>query len=479
MSQNRKFSFLPYAITAVVFAYCGYSIFSSLQIEDDTVKKGSDTSQYLRFSRNLIDGKGFSSVWSDLEPIKPTAHREPGWPTIMTIAYWLSPQLRSLPLPQFRSLVYSDEGAATWEENKHYLQPFLVLNGSLLLLTVIICAAVVKAETKKFWAAWLVMILIASHSSLLANGSRLLVETSYMSLLGLSSALGYAAAKSRNYAIFAATGLSFGALILTRATFLYMLPLALLASPLIIWRASSQRRQLALGYYLMLGLAFALPALWMYRNQQLFGYFDLRSSNVLAVRASYLEMTPSEYKQSFIHWTPVIDEEDWLPDIENSRFNRRNPNGFYRVGKDLRVDSVRQRYPDANEFEISEIVTGEALRDIFSQPFWYTASLIPFTYKGFFVDRWISKSLVGILIVNLVEHFALLGLIYISWRRRKIEILFLLLPATFLLAFHAVFTHNIGRFNFPAIPIIYCATVIGLGNEVVPRIASVVKRKST
>lgn len=481
-SQSKSFN---YVTSIAIIGYCGISILINVKPHDNTVTQGGDTSQYLRLSKNLADGRGFSlSLPNEINP-KPTAHREPGWPAMMLLPYWLSPELKTLSAEKLDLLIYDPdhETEAQWKQYSDYLKPFLYLNGTLLLLTALIAAVTVKDLTKKFWAAWLIMLLISLHPQLRHYANSLWTEIPYLFWLTLTSSLIYGAVKNTNQFLFIGAGISWGYLILTRATFLYLIPLAILAAPILILRTSHHRKKLAGGYLIMITLASIAPCLWMYRNYQVFGYFELRpgGNDVFSIRAAYLDMNSVEYMQSFIYWTPTVSREEFYQLTNqtpgSSRLDRSNPNGFYRLGKNHRNEDIKKRYPNANDFELSKIRFDESLAQISEHKGQYLLSIIPFTYQGFYTDR-IIKSLTGMIILNLIEYLSLISLVIISFRQNNNAIFLLLMPASFLLVFHATLTHNIYRYNIPAIPFFYIAAITIIANKIEPYVLSKIKSKS-
>jgi hypothetical protein len=397
----------------------------------------------------------------------------------MLLAYVASPELRQLSDGEFRALVYDERPAEVWERYKHNLQPFLRINSLLLLLTALVAAATVKDATGKFWPAWLVLIAVSFNSSLLGYGEQLYVETAYTFTLALASSLIYAAVRRQYLGLYAAAGLSVSALILTRASFFYFLPILAIAAPVLIWRTPLNRRQqFAVGYATLFACSAIGPALWMVRNRQVCGDAGLRSGGnvVLAIRASYLDMNPVEYVESLVYWSPTVDDEKFYQwnqlEPGTSRLDRRNPDGFYRRVKDdpaLEVPTYCAP-PEVRPFQLASRRADATLQDIGSKPLRYAASILPFAYQGFFIDTWISKSLLGGLIVNTIESAALICLVVRGWKTRNTAILLFILPSGFAIAFHAALTHNIPRFNIPVLPAMYAATAIVLANEVTPRL---------
>ena len=147
------------------------------------------------------------------------------------------------------------------------------------------------------------------------------------------------------------SGLCLGLLVLTRAVFQYWLVGVAVVLAVGMWREVDRRRELATACAALVLAAWVVTLPWMVRNAVQAGHFGIsgRDGEVLAIRAEYGRMTWAEVRGAFAYYLPDLPlvgsgardrAMRWLePEpFGYARFDRANPDGFYRRTKDQRGD---------------------------------------------------------------------------------------------------------------------------------------------
>ena len=267
----------------------------------------------------------------------------------------------------------------------------------------------------------------------------------------------------QKYAI--AAGCAFAALMLTKAVFLYFGVILALAFTLYACQQRSWK-PLKMAVTTLL-IAYAIAGVWMTRNYLYFGTAKIsgRGGEVLAIRAKFSEMNWTEYRASWLAYTPNYGEpllEKFFQPEDYARFDRANPEGFYRSTKnrisEMRESDVVQRI--FQQQQIDEALKQESIDKIKQNWLKHLALTGTFAYRGSFIKMFAENSMVPVRLFYIASLFLVSGL---ALKYRDVGMVFFLLPAWFSFGIHAVASHYISRFSVPLIPclaIAFCLLII-------------------
>lgn len=294
----------------------------------------------------------------------------------------------------------------------------------------------------------------------------------------------------------ALSGLCLGLLVLTRAVFQYWLVGVAVVLAAGLWRDVARRRTLAPACAALVVTAWAVTLPWMVRNAVQAGHFGIsgRDGEVLAIRAEYGRMTWAEVGGAFAYYLPdfpfvggaVRDRAmRWL-EPENfgyARFDRANPEGFYRRIKNQKGDvaaradgidpqwrlGIRSReHQVTRDTVLKQAAADQILAD------WPKQGIltVAFAERGAGLSVGSCYSIVGPAserygwkigwpvsqACELAKEWVLLFvplagvMIVLAWRRRDVAWALLLAPIVYGFGIHAVATHFIERYSRPLIP---------------------------
>jgi len=309
----------------------------------------------------------------------------------------------------------------------------------------------------------------------------LYTEAAATALFTLASLLLFTGLKRRSAWRIAGAGVSYGLLILVKATFLYILVGLLPALP-ILALLFHRKITTALLQALLLGALAALIVLpWMARNHRELGYFgiSLRGGEVLYDRAVIDQMTRDEYIGSYYLFAPYplngalrrllgYSNSDIEAGGRLQRLNLASSSNFYvrdysaevagrpedavtyehRAGADrvLRRNQLLDAGIAGPELLVDREMLARALAIIRQHPLRHLALTPMYLWRGAFFT-----------------FPALLMVGFYAWRQRRYELAALVLPAIALLLFYASLAHLEPRYAIPTYPIALCGIVaVGL-----------------
>jgi hypothetical protein len=249
----------------------------------------------------------------------------------------------------------------------------------------------------------------------------------------LAMVLGWTRAKRRYFLL---AGLAFGALCLTRFSFLA----AALAMPLLIvihsrWVVRRGWGIAGAAAFFIAFLAVILP--WATRNAVAVGKFGLTEeygSLTLIERLAYDQMTAREFALAFPYCLPAIG-----PGLVSSafgpqamaRFDYESKGSFYDIGS-------TRRYTLASQHKRVDPLIGGILLDEMRENWWrYVLVSIPLAWCGMWAGGWLALLFVPI--------FA--GACIAAWRRSRPLFLFYAAPAVLMLGLHAAVANIYTRYN--------------------------------
>jgi hypothetical protein len=463
MSKTR-ISHLALFIAALILIGYWFSHISDAPVGDDSY-------QTLRMALNL-EREGVMSL-DVVPPYTPSMYREPFPVWIMALNVKVAKLLFGAP----------DDPESYFEgDHVRYLKYlnvfwFAALTGSAFWACYLFTSSVFTSTA----AALLVNVrLPMTNSGPLALGlNNLYSEQAAAALLMLASSFLVLAIRRGRIRDAALAGLFFGMLALTKAVMLYVffgLLIALIGLLLPPVRRFLPHR-VAWRPLLALVLACGIVVLpWVSRNHTVFNSWQVaeRGGVVLYLRAVKNQMTAEEYLGSFFVWAPGLSElwgyvlgfsdEDLREGGRLQRLNRTadadfaerdlaaelagNPEGaisYYHRARAARMGLIAEfnerGIPNARH-EADKILQQRALSMIRQDLGSHLIMTIPFLWRG-----------------ALTTSIALIGCLAYALARRRTDFVMFMLPASGTVAFYALFSHFISRYNVPFVPI---AVVSGL-----------------
>jgi len=225
---------------------------------------------------------------------------------------------------------------------------------------------------------------------------------------------------------------------------------------------------------------------WMVRNAVQAGHFGIsgRGGEILAIRTEYGRMTWSEVAGAFAFYLPTGKRSDVRAfamrllepkQFGYARFDRSNPDGFYRRTKNATgdvaalADQLEPGWRDDQATRDASLKRAAARLYLEDLPKQAVLSLA-FLERGsrLKVRKYdAAVEVQGLLlalpfkvtsgIVKVLRYFFLPSiafLLILGWRRRDFRLIFLLAPIVYILGIHAVSTHFLHRYSQPVIPLV-------------------------
>ena len=482
MTSPRKRSLLLSA-AAVLFGACGVVL--SWPLVDGEGIRSSDSSQYERIAFNMVRHGEFHDSRrppQERDVLRPYTRRTPGYPAYLAAVFATFPEIGGIG----HACISDPECAAAVPVRRRVQQVTAVLAGLTVAAT--------------FLAAW---VLTGSRAASAAAGllCLLLLPRDIPSLLSGFLLLGHAVLAAETWrrprlVTGVASGIALGLLVLTRAIFQYWLAGVVIVWLAAAWRDAGRGRASAPAFAALLVAAWSLTLPWMVRNAVQAGEFGIsgRDGEVLAIRAEYGRMTWAELRGAFAYFLPVPSGADGLrrtamcrlePEVFGyARFDRGNPEGFYRRAKNMAGDVAARANEIDPEWRADRVARDAALTraslELMREDWLKHAALtLVFAERGSgFSDRTICRRAADFLGVQWGWRYgrwlalrvcyvagwfsylflpALGWLLVLAWKRRDAATAFLLLPAACSFGFHALATHFVPRYSFALIPVLALA----------------------
>lgn len=440
--MNRKRLILLTTLSLIIITLACLLINS--RFKDPHVHAG-DTPAYLAAAHNLARHGVFSEV---IAP-KPSPHvgREPGYALFLAALISSGTSLGNFDPACIQAAAACDRAIF---RDAQYANVALALSAALLL-----CLTAWRI-TGWIWSGVIAFAYLMLNAQAFSWRHYLVSDYLAIWLVALVAATTVFWLKGKQRPLpAAATGLALAALILTKAIYLYLLPLIALAW--LIFRGRSVGGPAA-SLPRWTGLAFitaALPVLaWMLRNYLAVGEFvltDSRSGIALSTREVFNHMGFKENIAAFVFWTRgfgdglamhLFEPYIWQP------FQLDWPGGYYDLGQHRYMPWVERVVAERglSDAEARRIVDGILLRAYADQPFGYLLSYPAVFYRGIWIDEFI--------VVGLPALFTALMM---ALRRRELAMIGVLLPGLFNLAFYPAISLNIPRYQLTALPAIALA----------------------
>lgn len=406
----------------------------SARFKDPQVAHG-DTPAYLQAAWNLAHHGVLTEDRRD--PPLPVIGREPGYSVL------LAAMMRAgTPLAGFSPACLNPDSPC----DRSTYRSAQVANVVMAMLAALLIAATAWRLSGWSWAG------VAAGAYMLLNGQALgwrhYLVSDYLALLLAAALMALLAAWVERPGRWRAlsAGLAWAALSLTKAAFLWLLPLCLM-----VWLALRVlgRVRAPRGAALLLGVAALVPALWLLRNGMLTGVFavtDSRSGIALSTREVFNHLGPRDILCGFVYWTRGFGDglarllfapEVWQP------FQLEAPGGYYDVGQHRYEPWVaRVAAEQGIGAPAAQAIVDRALVMAFlERPLGYLASFPLLVWRGIWIDEFIVLGLP-----------ALLAMLVLAPRQRAAAWAIAALPGVFNLLIYPAISLNIPRYQLTALP---------------------------
>ena len=406
----------------------------------------SDARHNLAMAYNNFKYGVVSDLRTDSPDVVPTYRREPLY------SFLLSGVLEAIADPQTTThdcLSLPEPPCVPLQLKLQWFNLGLLL---ALTLTTFLAGRVILGDN---FAPYLACLLVGFAPGLTEAINNFYTELAAAIPLTILATFLYLCVTRRNWQPYAGgAGVAFAALMLTKAVFLYFGAVLVLAFIVYAWQQHSWQ-PLKMAAVVLL-IAYAIAGIWMTRNYIHFNTFKIsgRGGEVLAIRAKFSEMSWSEYRASFLAYTPNYGKpllKRWFAPEDYARFDRANPEGFYRSTKN-RISAMRLGDDEAKVFqqqEIDDSLKQESIAKIKQNWVKHLALTATFAYRGSFIKMFAENSAVPVRLIYIISMFVVLCL---ALKHQDIGILFFILPALFSYSIHAFASHYISRFSVPLIP---------------------------
>jgi len=461
--RDRKAA--PLCHIAVCSIFLVLVVWSASQVLiDHRVKKGSDAVGFIVMGHNIQRHKTCSM--KKVDNPAPTVYREPGYSTYLAMIMALSRQLREADVDTVLS------GGTEVQILRRGQLP-------VLILTAFMAMYVVFSVTRNVVFSYIALFLTGFSSSLLTSMQSLKSEFFSALLLLVVSIFMYQAVTVKSKKYFALLGVSLGALVLTKAVFMYFIVFVFIFF-IFLWKLGLfEKRRLITGLLMFISMYCALVGSWMFRNYIHFKHFYItgRAGLILSVRSQYDMMNAQEYFGSFLYWTPdqyvarklltVFWGRDALgPRGALWRLNRSNSSGYYKRGRAVR-DAILEKSEHRRETAAVDRQTKkEAIGKILRHPFRHILVTLPLGWRGLFVESGyvlrapFTVAVVSSIAISLAYFGSFFFLAFSSIKRRRWELFAIILPGLYLYGMHSFFTHSLARYNDPLIPVLVVSLLL-------------------
>ena len=435
----------------------------------------ADQSQFLAYAYNMLQHGTFSAGGRDRP--RPDQMREPGYPLMLAAGMLLHPGL-DLDRDDADCVTRGDGGclpAVTWLK---------LVNLLFVGLSALATFAALLALTGRAWLGWLGLFWVGLSAGYAQFAGSMFFAEGVVGFLivAISLALWRIAGGRTSCRHWFAGGLLLGALVMTKATFYYLVPLLAVAlAAHAAWRGTASKRQAAiLGAVFLAGtLALTLP--WHLRNLVSTGDTSLagRAGLVLMARANYDALTPDEMLAAAALFSPSGSLPGrylagWLTVEREAKLDGPdNP----RAQAFVRFDELRrQMRVAAYSPQLDAAMKAEAMGRI--RELWpsHLQATLLFGYRGLFTERglgfprtddgvttlgqrtlgfdpggWFLNRPLAASLALFLPAFAAFAFCLATGRWAYV---FLMLPAAYLYGIQALMTHYIPRYSTALIPML-------------------------
>jgi hypothetical protein len=419
--------------------------------------KYSDSNDFVRMGYHLYHTGTYSIDQDQSDSPKPTAYRATAFSTYLAAVIGLNSSLKHLDLKVLGTDLKS-------------LRILRQAQIPILLITAFLAMYLVTSMTGRIAYGYIALILVGFSYGLLLSLTSMKIENFAALWVMCVSVSFYKVVQTKKLKYFVILGISLAILVLTKAIFMFCY-IVMIAFLFWLFKAGLfDKKTIVRGTLLFIVTYGIIVGGWMIRNYIQFKamYITARSGVVMAVRTKYNTMNKDEYFGSFLYWTPDSYARMKLAKKYGvnalnvggilSNLNRENPEGYYKEGR-----NVRNRISKANgggRAEVNKLVKRIALKEILRHPFRHLFATIPLAWRGLFIEKAVMTSvpftavISGGVAINVLYFASLFANLFIGIRKKKWELLAIVLPAIYLYGMNSFFTHSLQRYNEPLIPLL-------------------------
>jgi 4-amino-4-deoxy-L-arabinose transferase-like glycosyltransferase len=464
--SNRKNKIFLYIFLAILFI-----VLASLTISFSATDKppSSDDDQYVSMGYNIFKYGTFSISREDKPEPEPTAYREPGYPAYIAAMMFLNPTLH-------------DMNRAELYENG--LKVLRYMQIPLVIIIAFLSMFIVVKITRNLAHGYFILFFTGSSIILNVTANHLLSENLIAVFLLLVSIFLFKIFEDKKLYYFILLGIACGLLALCRFTFMYLpIIIVILFIISLFTNLLEKKKETIAGILLFIMFFSIIMGSWMIRNYVHFDKFTNGGQGglVLLVRARKNLMNYREYPASFLYWTPgglKINEKilrGYFDVKDYERFNSKNEGSFIAIARKERlelVDIIREDgYSEQKAYIMADgELKKRALGEIFNNPFKHVLAILPFAWRGLFIETGYSYKLPGFLltieggtfmiILNICLFFSFFYLFGLSIRKKSWKIFVILIPSVYLYIMNILVSHDKPRYNIPILPFLMISTLL-------------------
>lgn len=467
--MSRRLPGLVHVLIISVLVYCFWST-GTRRLEDDALL--DDQREYMVLAYNIYSHGVFSDKETYEHPMKPALRREPMYPALLALGLSLSPKPQPLTLSCLRT------GSNECTPLRIFLKKAHLLG---LLATALGAMGIAWSVFGTAGPAYVAFVFTAFSTRLLGLTDHFMSENLALPLFVFASWSFMEATRRARVDLFVLAGVLFGALLLTRAVFMYFWLVALvvvLATATRHFKGVDRRRVFA-GALAFVLLNLSCVGGWMYRNYLHTGeyVFTLRYGNQLAKRAAFTSMNARQHLAAFVAYTPPSQTttefkswitRDFLSPREYAALEERGEYSVKEKIKHQRIKEVKEEMRQVGSqptlTAVQNRLAGEGMWEIARNPFKHLLATMAMAYKGSFVERGyeidvniglpLTASVKAPIAINAMLFAGLIVCSVKACRAGQWALLLLLLPSYYLYVINAVVTFNITRYNLPMLPLL-------------------------
>lgn len=438
---GRNFETVFHLVIAPLMVACALL---ALQIAPKTIRAPmTDEYCYLGIAADLIEHGVFSNGCFR-EPgggIASGRFFAPAYPLFLAGAAALDPTLRTTIVCHGRNEATGGKGCPDG------FGSLIAIQGGLAALSALLIFLVAREAGGSSVVAWLTMLLALASGELATYARAYLTETlAFLAFFAFLLGLVRGIARGSGAAL-ALAGAALGLAILTRPSYLLLLPVTtcgLLLLPVLRRGPAWPKALLWSGAFALLGLLVILP--WSLRNAGLFGDPALTQGYggfIFAQRLSYDRMSAAEWAVAFIYWLPDFGDRLaaglFRPELY-ARLGFNDHQTFYKLG----VEDGRRALAQGQDIAELAVLTAGAWAK-------HAAVTLPLMLRGLWAGKYLG--LIGLAATG--------PALVLMWRAGRLPLyLAMLLPPLVMAGVHAFVSVNVVRYNVPMIaPFAFAITV--------------------
>lgn len=365
---------------------------------------GSDSQENLAGAYNIAKYNTYAVNTLDNRP-HPTATREPLFPLMVGLVIKMKNifadrehNIHNKPIETIYHLEI--EPART-------INKLTLINIALLLVTIVSSAIFVRRLTQNYFLVFYTAITLIFSASLAVGAHGFLTEILAALLINIISILFYnykELSHERKYWIY--LGMAISALVLTKAIFLYFIPLVFVYLISLNFQSLKNREQpYSKNFLIFLSCIAVIVGGWMLRNYIDLGRFYIadRKAQTLMYRAEYDYLSSKEYPYTYAIWAPGLSrhflskdsEKDWAR-LVNRRGNDQIIldayfNIFMEYFKDKKLE-LNGVYPQADLMKLEKI----SIHKIMANPVGHLKLSLAFLWRSLFIEDGTGLRYLGI-----------------------------------------------------------------------------------